>query len=135
MLASTGFLSAGYVMRVVVTLALLLSGFYLFAKFGLKRWIGVFSAMGLPGASQPNPLSLKVLSKTRIGPVRDILVVQVDNRRLVLGATAQQITLLAELEPTVAESARKSSAFISAPSHAEVENPWPENLHHEQNQG
>jgi len=97
--AHSQFTSMGYLLRVFGTMAGLLLVFYGVAKWLIPRW------MQLQGISTPrNPtlnvplLKPKVLFKTTLAPGRDLHVVEVQNKILVVGSTAHQISVLTELE-------------------------------------
>lgn len=119
--------SAAYLFKVFGILALLLGGFYLIARYLLPRWLEEgtteplipFGKEKTPPAEKPAPgfskqtflqsllpkrplggnpdLRIQVLSKARLGPSKEIHVLQIGNRRLVIGSTPQQMTLLTEL--------------------------------------
>lgn len=126
---SSRFLSTSYLLRVFGILALLLSLFFLVAKFlflkrGLLRndSLPMSSVKTGPSASSTTgkaaiPSSLlqflfprtagtereilrpRILSQLRLSPAKEIHVVQIGDQQLVIGSTSQQMTLLTEIRP------------------------------------
>jgi len=107
------FTSTGYLFRVFGILAALLVGFYGVARWILPKWLE--QTQGIPASSANkqkfqsflrktpdlahlDSLKPRILARTPLGPGREVHVVQVQNRLLVVGSTAQQVTLLTELE-------------------------------------
>ncbi len=120
------FTSAGYLLQVLGGLSIILGLIFLTAKYllpKLKDMLGYRNASAAPSqkltaqdleASNKSRTSLmgallgtghkpdvkpQVISRTRLSPNKEIHVVQIGNRQLVIGSTAQQMTLLSEMNP------------------------------------
>lgn len=65
------------------------------ALIGLLAWLLRRGILKLPGQSAKGSMALD--ASLQLGERRSVVVVQVEGRRLVLGVTATQINLLAEL--------------------------------------
>ena len=64
--------------------------------FGAVRWLWRHSASGEPRFGVPEP-DVQVLSRTRVGIGRTLVIVEVEGRRLLLGSTKAQWCALADL--------------------------------------
>ena len=64
------------------------------AETRLARWVGKFNFLPRPGALLRDALVME--SQLPLGPRKGLMVVRFLNRRLLLGVTDQQITLLTE---------------------------------------
>ena len=61
------------------------------------------------------PRQLEILSQLALGPRERVLLVRVQEQVLVLGATAQQITLLGQADAQMAQAAQAPTAGGSGP--------------------
>jgi len=90
------FTSMSYLLRVFGTLAGLLLAFYGIAKWLIPRWMHL---QGMPSSrKQVGLLQPKVLFKTALAPGRDLHVIEVQNKILLVGSTPQHISLLTQLD-------------------------------------
>lgn len=64
--------------------------------FGAVRWLWRHSSSGEPQFGLPEP-DVQVLSRTRVGIGRTLVIVEVEGRRLLLGSTQAQWCALADL--------------------------------------
>lgn len=64
--------------------------------FGAARWLWRRSASSEPRFGLPDP-DVHVLSRTRVGIGRTLVIVEVEGRRLLLGSTRAQWCALADL--------------------------------------
>lgn len=70
------------------------------AAYALRRW-------GAAGVGRAARGRVRIVETVPVGPQRFLLLVEVDGRRLLIGATAQSFTLLAELEPTPTDAPKE----------------------------
>jgi flagellar biosynthetic protein FliO len=89
------------------------------ALFGIIAFILIVAWLakrfGLAGKT-PHARGLKVSASTSLGPRERVVIVEVEDARLVLGVTASQITVLHKLPPapeTVPENAESPADFQS----------------------
>jgi flagellar biogenesis protein FliO len=80
--------------RMIVVLGLIVGGLLLLARFGQKRQL---RGGGLRFGPKP-AARIEVLSRRSLGRHVSLLVVRVADRTILVGQSAQQMTLLAELE-------------------------------------
>jgi flagellar biogenesis protein FliO len=78
-----GLLKTGSALAIVLALVVL-------AALGARRWL--VPVLGAAGARQ----SVRLVSSLALGGRRNVLVLDVQGRTLVVGATAQSLTLLTE---------------------------------------
>jgi flagellar biosynthetic protein FliO len=96
----------------------LLAVFAVLALVAACAWLvrrGAFGSLGRRGQS-----AVRVETAVPLGDRRSLLVVAVEGRRLLLGATPQQVTLVIELGPAsgFAESLDRAASRGSEPSNA-----------------
>jgi flagellar biogenesis protein FliO len=82
--------------RMIMVLGLIVGGLLLLAKFAQKRQ-GRGGGLRLGAPKQPST-RIEVLSRRSLGRHVSLLVVRVADRTILVGQSAQQMTLLAELE-------------------------------------
>ncbi|MFO7265455.1 MAG: flagellar biosynthetic protein FliO [Limnochordales bacterium] len=85
-----------YAWRVALVFALLLA-----AAYAVRRWAG---------SAGPGRLArgrVRIVEAVPVGPQRLLLLVEVEGRRLLIGATPQSFTLLAQLDPTATDAPRE----------------------------
>ncbi|MEO3991277.1 flagellar biosynthetic protein FliO [Pseudocitrobacter cyperus] len=70
--------------------------------------------LGISGANTRGIQGLKVSASASLGPRERVVVVNVEDARLVLGVTANQVTLLHTLPPASPEPAPTSSPDFSS---------------------
>jgi flagellar biosynthetic protein FliO len=85
-----------------IVLALIYAAFYF-----LRRWRG-----GLPGVPSRR---MAVIETARLSPRQAIHLVRVGNQELLIGATDQNLSLLAEIEPATAIAAQSDSMDATHP--------------------
>ncbi len=136
---SPSILSTAYLLKVFGALIVLLGAFYLLAKFWLRdrfspalqdfaskesraetntakdSWLKMLFANPVAEVMAAQP---RILSRLRLGPTKEIYILQVKNRQLLIGATPNNISLLADLttwepvtEPTLKTSPSPQSEF------------------------
>ncbi|HKS35513.1 MAG TPA: flagellar biosynthetic protein FliO [Enterobacteriaceae bacterium] len=76
-------------------------------------WLAKRLGMGVKGASTRG---LKVSAATSLGPRERVVIVDVEDARLVLGVTSAQITLLHTLPPAPPQSGEPKAAASDFPS-------------------
>lgn len=86
---------------IFLLLALLVFGFYILKRVGIKAGVGIF-----------NKGDLKLEGQLALGPRRSIAVVRFLNKRLVLGVTETNINLLSETE--LENDAEQTASFAES---------------------
>ena len=105
--------SAGGLLLRALGALLLIVGLIVAAAWGMKRFGG-----GRFGASEADAPALRVLTSVALGDKRSLAVVRFGGRTLLVGSTAQSLTLLAEDDAAIDEDAL--SAALPARSVAEL---------------
>lgn len=123
------FTSTSYVLKVFGTLGILLALFYLAARFIVPNFIAASHNKPItpfgknsndnlsPSSTKPllgrlfsqsqgqeKKIKLQMISRLRVAPGKEIQVVQFGEHQLVVGITAQNMTLLADISPDEEES-------------------------------
>ena len=81
--------------------------------FGAARWLWRRSSTGGPRFGMPDP-DVQVLSRTRVGIGRTLVIVEVEGRRLLLGSTRAQWCALADLGTAKSHSDEEALEGIDA---------------------
>ena len=97
------------VVKMLLGLALVISA--IFALAWLSRRLNM-----MPGTSQ----QLKIESSLSVGNKEKILIVEVENQRLLLGVTSQQISLLQQLSPDDSPQSQ-AAATAGLPDHTQMD--------------
>ncbi|HEY8416776.1 MAG TPA: flagellar biosynthetic protein FliO [Limnochordales bacterium] len=85
--------------RILVVFALLFAGVY-----GLRRWMAGFVGPAAPRGR------LRIVDSLAVGPQRHLLVVEVEGRQFLIGATPQALTFLTEIDPGARPGAGEDGA-------------------------
>lgn len=109
-LAQASFSWSGYLQAIGI-MCVLLAALW-FAVWAIRKW-GKFNFLPRPGSLPRDSLVME--AQMPLGPKKGLMVVRFMNRRLLLGVTEHQITLLTEDKP---ENERKASSFESYLDHS-----------------
>lgn len=96
-------------------------------KLLLVLGLAVLAMRGLRWLSTPNPgaaSSMRVLGRVGLGSQQSLVLLSVGSKRLVLGVTPQQITLLTELSPADLPEAAPDNPASDSPWAGGFRVPW-----------